>query len=167
MIRYVTGDATRPVGAGMKIIAHVCNDAGGWGAGFVLAISRRWGEPRRAYREWMASEYPGRLHETQFVRVEEDVVVANMIAQRGFGGFGSFVNEIGGTINPPLEYDALETCLEMVATGARAPGVSIHMPRIGCGLAGGTWDRVESIIARVCKGVDVTVYDLINAKQVS
>ena len=40
-INYTTGDATRPA-ARQAIIVHVCNDARAWGAGFVLAISRRW-----------------------------------------------------------------------------------------------------------------------------
>jgi len=37
----------------------------------------------------------------------------------------------------------------------------VHMPRIGCGLAGGTWDRIEPIIVRaLCEhDVAVTVYD--------
>lgn len=36
------------------------------------------------------------------------------------------------------------------------------MPRIGCGLAGGTWDRIEPLIAHrlVEQGIPVTVYDL-------
>src|SRR5262245_22379163 len=49
-LRIVRGDATAPRVDGPKIIAHVCNDVGGWGAGFVLAVSRRWPEPERAYR---------------------------------------------------------------------------------------------------------------------
>lgn len=28
-IRYTKGDATAPLGGGVKIIAHVCNDLGG------------------------------------------------------------------------------------------------------------------------------------------
>ncbi|MEY9928604.1 hypothetical protein ABH926_003243 [Catenulispora sp. GP43] len=28
-IEYVVGDATAPKGVGLRIIAHVCNDAGG------------------------------------------------------------------------------------------------------------------------------------------
>lgn len=44
-IEYVRGDATTPLGKGPKVIAHVRNDLGGWGKGFVLAISRRWPEP--------------------------------------------------------------------------------------------------------------------------
>ncbi len=34
------------------MVAHVCNDIGGWGKGFVLAVSRRWPEPEAAYRAW-------------------------------------------------------------------------------------------------------------------
>ena len=44
-IKYLKGDATCPQAKGMKIICHVCNDAGGWGKGFVLALSKRWDEP--------------------------------------------------------------------------------------------------------------------------
>lgn len=50
-IQYITGDATDPTGGGNKIIAHVCNDIGAWGAGFVLAISRRWPQPEAEYRK--------------------------------------------------------------------------------------------------------------------
>ena len=51
-IKYITGDATQPVGEGNKIIVHVCNDVGGWGRGFVMALSKRWKEPEMKYREW-------------------------------------------------------------------------------------------------------------------
>ncbi len=49
-IVYTTGDATAPKGDGPKIIPHVCNDIGGWGSGFVLALSARWAAPEAAYR---------------------------------------------------------------------------------------------------------------------
>ena len=44
-IIYLKGDATKPEGLGTKIIAHVCNDVGLWGKGFVLAVSKRWKFP--------------------------------------------------------------------------------------------------------------------------
>lgn len=56
-ITYLKGDATNPMGKGNKIIAHICNDVGGWGKGFVLAISRKWKEPEKAYRKWYRSVY--------------------------------------------------------------------------------------------------------------
>jgi O-acetyl-ADP-ribose deacetylase (regulator of RNase III) len=54
-ITYLIGDATAPGGRGPGVIAHVCNDSGGWGKGFVLAVSRRWPEPEAAYRRWARS----------------------------------------------------------------------------------------------------------------
>ena len=86
-LRIVKGDATAPQGEGNKIIAHVCNDRGGWGKGFVLAISRRWPEPERTYRQW----HRGRVGDdfglgtVQLVAVQPDLWVANMVAQHGCG----------------------------------------------------------------------------------
>lgn len=51
-IQYIKGDATSPQAKGTKIICHICNNLGGWGKGFVLAISKRWPEPEKQYREW-------------------------------------------------------------------------------------------------------------------
>ena len=40
-INYLIDEATAPDDEAPGVIAHVCNDSGGWGKGFVLAISRR------------------------------------------------------------------------------------------------------------------------------
>lgn len=78
-ITYLIGDATRPRVAGQKVIARVCNDVGLWGKGFVLAASRRWPQPEQEFRE----NCPMRLGDVDFVEVDDDLVVANMCAQRG------------------------------------------------------------------------------------
>ena len=154
-ITYLTGDATLPLAEGKKIIAHVCNDIGGWGAGFVLALSRRFPEAEQAYREWFErrSDPPFELGEVQFVQVALDIEVANMIGQRG-------IHESDG--RPPVRYEAIERCLGHVADRARDLGASVHMPRIGSGLAGGRWEEIEPIIERqlVDKMVPTFVYDL-------
>jgi len=61
-----------------------------------------------------------------------------------------------------VRYPAIEACLEKLAVEALRLEASVHMPRIGCGLAGGTWDRIEPIIERTLtkQDVDVYVYDL-------
>jgi hypothetical protein len=52
-------------------------------------------------------------------------------------------------------------CLSKLA-GRIDRGTVIHMPRIGCGLAGGTWDQIEPFLEEhlVSTGFDVRVYDL-------
>jgi len=63
--------------------------------------------------------------------------------------------------NPPIRYDAVLEGLQKVSDFAKAQNASVHMPRIGCGLAGGTWDQIEPlIIATLTKSViSVWVYD--------
>lgn len=157
MINYVIGDATEPVGDGTKFIVHVCNDIGAWGAGFVMALSNKWPEPESSYRWWATRDLDGyhyqrfQLGEVQFVRVEYDTYVANMIAQ------GGVINKDNPT---PIRYDALLECLTQVNEVALSIGASIHMPRIGCGLAGGKWEEVEKVINEAMPDLEVTVYDL-------
>ncbi|WP_055696768.1 macro domain-containing protein [Streptomyces silaceus] len=153
-ITYVRGDATAPLGKGVKLIAHVCNDLGGWGKGFVLAVSRRWPEPEKAYRQWhrdrAANDFG--LGAVQFVDVGRGLWVANMVGQRGMRR---------GSKGVPVRYEAIDTALAVLADKAVELGASVHMPRIGCGLAGGTWSRIEPLITErlVARGIPVTVYD--------
>ena len=157
MIQYVTGDATHPQGHGHKIIVHICNDIGRWGKGFVLALSKRWKEPEKAYRQWYADpagDNRVELGKIQPVRVENDITIINMIGQKG-------IYRSKGV--PPIRYDAVRMCLMGVcqyASRIHDEEVSIHMPRIGCGLAGGSWPQIEDILNETLREFDVFVYDL-------
>lgn len=155
-IVYVVGDATDPKGDEPKIIVHVCNDVGGWGRGFVVALSDRWEAPELSYRAWaQGNGTPFGLGEVQLVEVDADrkIWVANMVAQHD-------ITWLGG--RPPIRYDALKTALLRVVDEAKKLGASVHMPRIGCGLAGGSWGIVGRLIEETLCGADihVTVYDL-------
>lgn len=161
MITYLRGDATQPVGDGPKYIAHIVNDEGRWGSGFVLALDKLSDRPREGYKEWHESHVEGwagayfELGYGRFVRVAPDLVVYNMIAQRGIG------KDPDG--RPCIRYGALERCLEYLGSCLSVEkGASVHMPRIGAGLAGGDWKRIERIIVeKLCLyQIPVTVYDL-------
>src|SRR5262249_38395999 len=110
--------------------------------------------PERQYRAWYADRCNNDfdLGAVQFVQMEPYLWVANMVAQGGMKR---------GISGPPIRYDALAECLKKVATKATALGASIHMPRIGCGLAGGDWSCLQPLIEEhLCeKGLSVTVYD--------
>lgn len=154
-IVYLIGDATKPEGAGVKIIAHVCNDIGAWGRGFVLALSKLSPEPERAFREWYRERERNdfALGAVQFVSVSPDIQIANMIGQHG-------IRALQGV--PPIRYMAVETALKTVGEKAQTENASVHLPRIGCGLAGGKWSEIEPLIERQICALDVPVfvYDL-------
>lgn len=123
-------------------------------AGGVRGSWWRWPEPEREFRRWHR-ERAGNdfgLGATQLVRVRPDVWVANMVGQRGIRT---------GSGGPPVRYEAIGRCLRTVGDHALELGASVHMPRIGCGLAGGRWERVEPLIVAALseREVATTVYD--------
>lgn len=164
-ITYLEGDATSPQHDGPKVITHVCNDRGGWGAGFVMAISLRWPQPENEYRRWQQRGKMGdvefELGAIQIVAVATKLWVCNMVAQEGFGE----------DVKPPIRYREVAKCLKSLAARIRqiehpCYRASIHMPRIGCGLAGGVWKEIEPLIIEATLGdvrheaIPVFVYDL-------
>ena len=151
-INYRLGDATHPVGRDNKILVHICNDVGGWGRGFVLALSNKWEQPEREYLNWYQSQKDFELGNVQFVEVENNLLVANVIGQR---------NVVAQDSIPPIRYQAVKEGLRKVAEKAIETNASVHMPRIGAGLAGGEWEKIEAIIISelIDKGLKVTVYD--------
>lgn len=121
--------------------------------GFVLALSKKWKSPEQKYRQWYKSEENFNLGEVQFVQVEDQLWVANLIGQHKIRK-----DEKG---NPPIRYRAVEQGLAAVAEKAASLSASVHMPRIGCGLAGGKWEKIVPLIQKtlIKSQIRVTIYD--------
>ena len=156
MIHHLQGDATHPQRDPPWIIAHIVNTRGGWGKGFVLAVSKRWEEPESYYRNWyrIGDEMDGTPFElgyTQLIPVGPGQWVSNMLAQQGYR---SRTNPV------PVDYLALRQCLAYLAADAKRLGAAVHMPRIGSGNGGGSWVTIERLIKEELQGIEVFVYGL-------
>jgi O-acetyl-ADP-ribose deacetylase (regulator of RNase III) len=153
-VKYLRGDATQPRGVGSRIIVQVVNDkAISWGKGFSVAVRKMWPHAQKEFTEWVLtrrSEF--KLGNVHFAGLQDSMELASLVAQHGYGP----------SLFPRIQYSALEECLSKLASHAKEARASVHMPRIGCGEAGGDWNIVSEIIdEQVCrKDVDVTVYDL-------
>ncbi len=153
-IRYVHGNALDPRGNGKRLVCQMVNDrARKWGGGVARRAAQKYPHAEREFARWLTSQPLGeRLGKVHFSSEMDGVVIASLIGQEGFGKSSL----------PRIRYAALETCLKVVADYAKENDFSIHMPRIGTGASGGTWDAVEEIVDEclVAAGLTVTVYDL-------
>jgi O-acetyl-ADP-ribose deacetylase (regulator of RNase III) len=154
LLKFVKGDATNPLGSSNRYILQIVNDEGKYGAGFSGALSRRWPKVETEYRKWWRERF-GKLllGDIQVIQILSDLVVINMVAQKG----------IVGKDNPkPIDYKALQTCLSKAGDEISQYRASVHMPRIGAGLAQGDWNEIEKLIDQelLKRGINVTVYDL-------
>lgn len=161
-IQYLIGDATDPHEVDdIKIIIHISNDQGAWGAGFVMALSKRWHEPESIYRK--IAENGLVIGDIQIIQVSHNIFVVNMVAQTL-----GWKQDARGKMTPPIDYDGLRECLSKVCCFAQAVSaaekmpVNIVGPRFGAGLAGGQWEKIEKLVQiELCKwDIPVYIYDL-------
>ena len=147
-LKFINGDVREPIGESNKVICHIVNDQGLMGSGVARSLFEKWPRVREVYLKWYNAKLDFGLGKTILVRCEDDILVANMVAQHMVG-----VDENG---NPPIRYDALIECLRGLPQM-----YSIHIPyKMGADRAGGDWDIIEKIIINeLCsKDIDVTIY---------
>jgi Zn-dependent peptidase ImmA (M78 family) len=153
-IKITVGDASEPFGAQSKILLQVVNDqATLWGGGFAKHCGKKWPRAQSSFREWAMGRGNLKLGNVHSFEVREDLSLISLIAQRGFRGPSS---------GPRLRYGALFSALGKVGDLAKASRSTVHMPRIGTGEAGGSWNIIEGIIRETLtsRGINVTIYDL-------
>jgi O-acetyl-ADP-ribose deacetylase (regulator of RNase III) len=153
-IRFVTGNATEPFGASPKLLVQIVNDkAVLWGGGFAKQLAKKYLQAQADFRRWAYATGRLKLGNVHLVELEPSLFLASIVAQHGFGP---------PTAGPRVRYGALFEGLQRIANLAVSKGASIHMPRIGAGEAGGSWNIIEGIIrdTLIARGVNVTVYDL-------
>lgn len=144
-IEFVQGDATDPQIGGNIVIAHIANDEGKMGAGFVIPLKKAYPSVESEYK---ALHQSGglKLGNTQFITIRSDqgnaLHVANMVAQRGTRRTTD--GSPGGCV--PLRYDSLYDCLREVGAFAVKHDATVVGPKFGAGLAGGRWELIRLII---------------------
>lgn len=147
------GDATKPRGAGVKIIAQVVNTSGGLGLGFGKSLAKNYPLVKSTLSEWKEEKDKFRLGETKLIQVKNDTYVFQMLAQKG-------LFEKNGEI--PLKYSSLRQCLIDLREACLHLNATVHMPMIGAGQAKGDWNIISGMIhdELINKGIDVNIYML-------
>lgn len=151
---YLKGDATKPRPDGFRVLAQVVNDrARSWGAGFPVAVKRKWPSSQEDFTKLVQAEKAQlTLGNVIEIQLEPNLLLASLVCQHGYGP----------SPTPRIRYGAMERCLRRVSEIAHERNASVHMPRIGCGLAGGSWSVIGQIIDEILCGSDlkVFIYDL-------
>ncbi len=131
------------------LIAHGVNCSGGFGSGVAKEIAERYPEVRRAYMDKYQHE-GWALGETQGITVNSGWrIIVNCATQFRYGPSDQ---------GPYVDYDAVR--LVMQSLSRTWPNNVVSMPKIGAGLAGGSWEIIEQIINEEFKDKEVHVYVL-------
>ncbi len=145
MLRIINGDVTE---SDADYICHQVNCRNVMGAGVAKAISEKFPAVKKEYHKLCNSvSQPSRLlGQIQIVKVSPFTSVVNIFGQLNYGR---------GAVN--TDYEALATAFKEL--NRIAHGKTVAMPyKIGCGLAGGSWEVVESLILDTLIECDVILY---------
>lgn len=151
MIRYVKGDLFN---SGADIIAHGCNCVGGFGSGVAGQMVKIYPITRDHYIHKFENE-GWKLGDVQFVAVEHISLwtsryVANCATQK----------EYYPRDRVHADYEAIRKCMQQVKDFAKMHDLTVAIPKIGAGLAGGDWKIIEQILEAVFQDYNVAVYHL-------
>ena len=155
-VEYRLGNAAEFTSRFAAAIVHLVNDkAKSWGGfGFSRDLKQKHPSAFRDFRDWTmgcpAEHQLGNLH---LAELPENRCVVSVVAQAGYGP----------STRPRIRYEALDLGLEKAAHRLNTLGVvTVQMPRIGSGQAGGNWSIVSGIIRErlVSAGFTVRVFDL-------
>lgn len=126
-----------------KIIVHGCNCFCTMGAGVAVAIAQRFPKTRIVDNQTKSGDY--KKLGTYSVAYDSKTII-NAYTQYSVGR------------GLQLNYSALRRVFRQI--NKDFVGQEIAIPRIGAGLAGGDWDKIEKIIDEETPDVTITCYSL-------
>lgn len=154
-INYIHGDLIELAKEGkFDVIAHGCNCMSTMGAGIAPQMAKAFGCDRFDmerhgrninklgnidYQTFVLGEKAiWSLEDAKNNRNEPELTVVNAYTQYNYGR-----NHKGGTITP-FDYEAFTLCMRKINHIFSLK--HIGLPKIGAGLAGGDWEKIEQII---------------------
>lgn len=151
MIEYIKGDLLTEK---CDIICHQVNCVGVMGAGIAAQIKYKWKNVFDTYKTIcnIPSNSEDLLGDCQIVKVDDANIsyVANLFGQNLIGRNGVMTN-----------YEALEQAMRSVVEFAAENypnGCIVGFPyKIGCGIAGGDWEIVKSLIERIFQDTNINI----------
>lgn len=141
------------------IVPHVCNNINLFGAGFAAAVANRFPIVKENFHMLGNKSKLGYVQYVQVAqntKLHKQVIIANMIAQNGVASHD---------YHRPLNYEYLVKCMINVREYIHQIkdkyeySVSIHAPKFGCGLAGGKWEFIASLIQDIWDKENIFVYN--------
>ena len=167
MINYVDGDLIKLAKEGIfDVIVHGCNCLSTMGAGIAPQMAAAFGCDKFEMEMWGPSiDKLGNIDYKTFLLEKNntftidlgegnpekgtELVVVNAYTQYSYGR-----NHSDG-VAQPFDYEAFTICMRKINRVFR--GNHIGMGKIGSGLAGGDWNRIENIISTELIDCEVTI----------
>ncbi len=134
----------------IDIIAHGCNCKNSFKSGIAGQIKKEFPKASESYHN-LFKDKGVELGDVDIVEVKKGKYIVNCMTQFDYGNSQR-------TNITYLDIQALKKCLIEVKNFSKKNNLKVGLPKIGCGLAGGDWSEVKSIIEGIFKDYPVEIY---------
>lgn len=131
------------------LIIHGCNAQGVMGSGLAAQIRAKYPAAYEGYKKLPTGEIS--LGACQIIKVGDNLFIGNCITQLYYGKDGRRYADLR----------AIKKSLDSAFFWCDLMSQPLHMPEIGCGLGGLSWDEVQEIVDGLMEkypNVNVTLY---------
>lgn len=162
-MKIIKGDLLELAASGQAgLIVHGCNCFHAMGSGIAGALAKRFPQIPADDRNFTLKGDPSKLGSWSGVTVTKQVVFTHLPQ--------------GGSFGTTVELDKAFTCINLYTQFIPGPdfiesvfthglkelnkafsGHTLWFPKIGCGIGGGNWERVEELMLTHLTDVDVVV----------
>lgn len=143
-MKKVKGDLIRLAKQGkFDVIVHGCNCFNQMGAGIAAQISKEFPLAYEIDKKTQRGDR-GKLGKYSSAKLDSGLTVVNAYTQYDYGSKGQHV-----------DYEAMREVFKRIKQDFS--GQRIGYPKIGAGLAGGDWEKIERIINEELEGEDHTL----------
>jgi len=140
-MKYIKGDLIKNANQ-FDVIGHGCNCFLNFGAGIAKTVKQTF---PGAYKADLKTQYGDKKKLGKYTYIMyENLTVVNLYTQYKYT-----------RTDVDADYDAIRNCMK--ALKRDFSGKKIGLPKIGCGLASGSWKIVEKIIKEELSGENVTI----------
>lgn len=148
MIIYKKGDIFK---GKENVIAHGCNCVGGFGSGFAYVVAQKYPKVKEMYlkrhrvKGWT-------LGDIQAVKVNDGPLKMILNVATQYHYLPRNMDHVA--------YESLHEAFIKIRDYCHKNNLSLAIPKIGAGLAGGDWNRIEAILKDIFTTSDIFIYVL-------
>lgn len=161
-MKVIKGDLLELASSGQaKVIVHGCNCFHAMGSGIAGALAKRFPQIPRVDEKSTKKGDPSKLGGWSEALVTEEVTY--QLTHGGYYGTSKKLKEPFTCINLYTQFVPGPDFIESVFThglkelNKAFSGQTLWFPKIGCGIGGGNWERVEELMLTHLPDVDVVV----------
>lgn len=148
MIEYRKGDL---LAVKRGIVVHGCNSQGVMASGVAKSVKLMYPGAFAQYSHDIVTKHFGLGDISVYTAAPNELIVVSAITQEFYGREPN---------TRYVSYDAIDRCFARVFVLAEYVGLTVHIPKIGAGLAQGDWNIISKIIESLQGNVTVKCWEL-------